>query len=262
MTTSDPGSFSAEQCNVKCTKKISADGKCVAECTEGTYGDSSSPYCQACPAGQQVPADTVGTSSENCTACPMGTYKTLYDSTCIPCPGKNTTSVTGATHEGDCNVICSGVVAVNGSCQNACEPNQLTINGRCLACEVGQVASIDGSKCLDYCPAGQAPGPNKVCQLCQTGYYQPTPNTTVPRPDLHSQYCVQCPQGKVSSLDRSYCHFCPGYHYIKHGICVGCPEGQYAKSDFSGCVSQCPDYQAPNKYGTCTACKPGQEFTA
>ena len=53
-----------------------------------------------CQAGEELPAG--GTGSNDCTRCPLNTYKTSQDVTCQSCPDKHFTSETGSTTVDEC----------------------------------------------------------------------------------------------------------------------------------------------------------------
>lgn len=231
--------------------------------------------CEQCPEGFIAPK----TGSLYCTPCPRGTRAERYGETCVPCQKGFTTFSEGQTV---CRQIGAGcppdsVKAPSGDCVS-CIPNFYVTEDfickecpdgarspgggsrECIACGGTQQATYEGTFCscadgeyysaagvCSKCPPGtfinswMGGGRRFSCFPCETGMFAS---------NAGSAFCKSCPEGLVSSADRSKCVKCdPGLATLpylnpngyRQSICLnvttGCPPGDKRVSYGMHCQS-------------------------
>ncbi|KAJ8319082.1 hypothetical protein KUTeg_004173 [Tegillarca granosa] len=257
QTTRSTGSNSSAACYDFCPsgKELAPNGSCLP-CQVGKFrtagvqilcedcptnlttldtGSTKQSDCNiiACPAGYK----RVGT--DQCEACPIGTYQPeKWQTNCLSCGGSRfRTDQKGSTSKSQCKFFCpSGYQADNGAC-NPCslglyKDNNEDPYGLCKPCGNNLRTNITGatsaSDCIIFiCDKGEKPNAtNSGCIKCPYGTYQPLAEQTD---------CITCPQTMTSteqlgSISLSQCKSgCPAgtRRYANDSGCEDCPRGYY-----------------------------------
>lgn len=184
------------------------NGKC-SSCKAGEYYNSYSLKCEVCGPDTSTPGRRVYQSCFNCGfssfsfeggkkcvkckegltllstgkcgKCPAGTYLDIYDGRkCIPC------QVNRYSREGMmdyCSSCPTGTYALPGS-------------KSCVSCPEGQAIISKRGRC-GTCPPGKYyENYSATCTKCLDGEYKPDPGI---------DFCLTCPEGSISSKDRTAC---------------------------------------------------------
>ena len=164
--------------------------ECTA-CPPGTFADSTAPACRACPAG-------ACTDTAQCTPCPAGTYASGHGrAACEPCgPGR-----------GD---------AQNHTACAPCAPGtaQPTDAGRCVACAPGTFANASAAAACAVCaPGSSAPAAGaRACEPCAPGSFSPG------RRAAAAAQCAPCPGGfYCAARGTAVPQPCPAMHRCPPG---------------------------------------------
>ncbi len=160
--------------------------------------------------------------SDNCTACPVGTYSNVNNATaCTPCPVGKYANKTGSS--------------------------------ACKACPAGQYQDSTGQASCNKCPAGSntnnETGKTKLadCVPCDDGYYASKTGTKI---------CTACLAGTYSKAESSDSLT---NKMKKHETCTKCPRGQYAGTEGSSQCATCESGYTTYTEGQ-TACEKIKTF--
>ena len=197
-------------------------------CSADTYNDAAGyASCVDCPANSASPVGsdsitycecnagwTAGTSTDECTACVAGKYKTsIADVVCTLCVlGKHSTYI------GSPADLCTG-----------CEVGSYAAvdRGSCVSCPQGSSAAA-GSPALDACTCNSGwavvPGSDDSCVRCAAGKYK------VQTGDASCDSCVLGTQSTTVGSQADVCEKCALGAYAAHdrGSCVSCLMGSSA----------------------------------
>lgn len=185
---------SLESC-MECPQGMAGNGdrtRCVP-CKAGTARINLLLGCPRCPEGENVgvrgsslclppstpcPSNYFQTSGGGCISCNRGQRFDPDSLSCVEC-GDNEES------DGGVSTVCKpcGVLQMRSSDGCVCRPGHEPVNGK---------------ECRP-CPAGFVPDRKGKCELCSVGSVAPQSGSTE---------CMECPQGSVSSQDRTRCDEC------------------------------------------------------
>ncbi|XP_060071054.1 multiple epidermal growth factor-like domains protein 6 [Ylistrum balloti] len=163
-----------EKCSDTCLDKTTCDGqngKCLAGCKIGWYGDRCNKECHIANCRQ---CEEINRNHIYCEICENGFYRSSKDSKCLYCPPNCTNGCNNT------NGICIGGCKTGyygHQCDNICGhcaniPCNET-NGYCLqGCEPGWY----GTWCMSTCPIhcrSCLDFKNNTCGACESGWYGP-----------------------------------------------------------------------------------------
>lgn len=156
-----------------------ANGLCH-DCTAGrfsTTGEASA--CTACPKGHAAPVPAM----QSCAECPAGRFApTTASAQCMSCPLNTVAPETGASR-----------------CE-ACEPGQLTYSRAATACLSCNAGSYPRSGTCHPARVGHFAATGALLDTpCVDGYHAPVEGM---------QRCLPCPDGSISTPDRTACEPC------------------------------------------------------
>lgn len=226
---------------------------------------SSQKLHNECSPGYYLPP-----SSEDCIACPAGTYQPKSGAFgCIPCQSD-------FVSESEASTSCKACVKPRVSDKN---------NIECI-CKPGYAINYKNGTCFP-CPPGTVPrkhnGVYLYCEKCVSNSYQPNEGS------VECQYCtgnthsgigaIRCvPCGEGQALIDGVCGTCrPGYYFDSYlaqclpcrpgtfssGVdlftCYNCPKGSTSGAGYSECV-RCKKETALMADRTCAACQVGQYY--
>ncbi|KCV68773.1 serine/threonine protein kinase [Fonticula alba] len=234
---------------------LTHDGRCVASCPAGAFGQPALAACQPCDA---TCADCAGPSADECTACIPGLeqvprpggllacespcleghFRDDSSMACLPCH-EACAECNGPTDENCWR--CQDHLLQGSTCVQECAPQHVPMAGRCLPCHVSchQCTGIRSTDCTGTCrsdllalPAGQ--GPMRCVSACPAGH-----RTTEDGCVACGDNCTTCP---VSADVCAQCN--RGWFLFPADTCDSpCPEGT---SPWGGLCSPC--------HGSCATC--------
>lgn len=197
--------------------------------------------CRPCPAG------FVGNKEFNatrCVRCPSGTFKGEDQSgPCQTCESDKP-SISSGSSCARCNK--QQRLDVKKKICVQCPPSHESAGGlakKCKPCPRGAVSTREGCQCAPgWGPAGKGcklcpPGtmaPDYFfyhrCTACRDGFFAPKAGTVF-------DACRPCPEGKVSSSDKSKCRRCPKGLIVRDAKCVSpltnCPPDKVRLNSFA-----------------------------
>ncbi|XP_052765018.1 uncharacterized protein LOC128206514 isoform X2 [Mya arenaria] len=202
QTTEMTGEFDPNMCKDSCSPGYYFDNdvnRCVA-CGIGYYQNEAGQfYCKHCGASftteNEASTSITQCSSQcqsgeqlsgpnNCTKCPIGTYRNSSESrVCVPCPTGFVTATIGAPSADYCTI--RACEAGNYRMQdNTCSPCPLNtyqpdrLQDSCIPCgspsmyHTESTGSTSKDQCLFYCPSGQEVDGTEQCKLCERDHYK------------------------------------------------------------------------------------------
>lgn len=228
-------------------------------CPMGTYALGDLFPCVACPLGTE-PHVTGDVSTNNCRACPAGTFRGDNMTHCTPCP----VGFVARAESSSCRPCQPKHVpnALNATCIR-CQADAVARPGqqRCVQCGAGFEADHSGDRCV-ACRPGWAAETGVPCQQCRVGRYSASPNATE---------CDRCPPGTFQDESgRDECRV-PSLGWVTAGASADgfgataqlpCPAGSYATSE--GACAPCDSGFVSEREGSqrCTACPTGTAASA
>ncbi|XP_053380894.1 uncharacterized protein LOC123563563, partial [Mercenaria mercenaria] len=184
---------------------------------------------RTCAPGTKRNADDTG-----CVSCPRGTYQPdAYQKDCISCDDGTFTRNVNSTAKTDCESYCpSGYEKINGGCVG-CEIGYYKDNNDgyfapCTLCPLQNITENKNTESrslcnVGNCSAGQYLKPDKTCDLCPKGEFQP---------EKWKTECIECGKDLTTENEgsdaRSDCILVcsPGFEDVG-GSCQECPRGFY-----------------------------------
>eukprot|EP01043_Picozoa_sp_COSAG02_P052878 COSAG02_NODE_5765_length_4055_cov_2.682002_1_plen_937_part_10 len=261
----------AESC-VVCGEGEYLSGSSCSLCQAGKFQPQSAHQateCIDCEAGRFL-SSTGGTSSSDCTECPVGKYDRDDRTGCDDCPAGQTTMewelsmeirtwvlASGSDDLDDCRVAPCGTYDAN--CQ-ACVQHEscgyCRDSNACFDIETWNILSADFYEgCGDRINPGQA----SDCHVCQAGWHR----TGAALEDVE-EFCDECAPGQfqeVAGTTDTSCRVCAeGQHQANSGqascemcvagrfqpslgqsVCQRCLEGEYTSLTGGTDCSDCPE---------------------
>lgn len=225
-------------------------------CRAGTFSTAvNAAQCTDCPAGTFNPHP----GAVFCRPCRAGTYSSTASRTCTRCPSGQT-----STQRSKACIRCSpGTHPIPGSTRCVpCKPGTYS-DGRspeCTKCNGARFSparSTSISQCtLKSCPKGREPFRQR-CEQCRLGSFSDSVGTSP---------CKKCPEGTVSSADRSRCIICPRGTFARPSYpnCTPCAPGTatYGTGNIVCRIvgGKCPPNYFEKANGDCATCPSGSRF--
>ena len=227
--------------------------------------------CDECEAGQFLKTET-----NECTACPKGTYKEEggLEQACTPCPAGTYNNITGATSSSQCTFCPANSNSSEGSqSEEACQcvhPFK-KFNGKCYACDLhdsgcqcnpgrGRIFLDDNNAVptCEICEIGKysTGGVNEACQSCGST------RDTEQEGSASDESCL-CKPGFQDNDDGEECTPCQKGYYkpsLKNELCTSCSTGETTTDIESDSQSDCEckaGYTGPDG-GPCNKCEKGE----
>lgn len=137
--------------------------------------------------------------------CPIGSFLSQDQRTCVQCPAQRTTRETHATNASAC----------------VCELGTIeSVSEQCIACPAGHIIDDFGGECHE-CPVGtfQTQQGQASCEVCPTGMITPQSTECIcPENTFNvNSTCITCPLFAISpagSTSLSQCTCAPGFELI------------------------------------------------
>lgn len=229
-------------------------------CPPGSVSNKNATAC-SCNAGYQ------GSTAENCSSCPVDTYKDFVGfGTCSPCA--NNTSTCEQKSQNSCPVCKLGMykdASVNNTlsclpCPMGTWKSIYSTDTECLPCPISSTTTSTGSISCDYCLPGfyqafYSYSNNGItyssCASCEAASYMSDIN--------NATSCIRCPEGMTSKPGSSSCVCKEGYSYdATSQSCLSCPDGSWKVGDGNAtdCATCHPTYYREVD-GSCKSCPTG-----
>lgn len=238
---------------------LEKDGTCVKKCADGEIPINGK--CKDCTA--ENCKECVDNDTTKCKTCLPGFYYNPKTKKCVsPCPdGTFKSDATGRCEDCDescktcsnansCDKCPNGkVLNPDGSCKDNCPDKWVRIGDECVKCKTGveckKCSSEDITKCIE-CQPDKFHFEDDCIDECPKGY-RPLPNKT----------CKECDDENCEKCTKDECIKCyKGYH-LKNGKCVQDCGAQYVgnNGECNPCPKNC-DVCLPN--GECVSCEKGK----
>ncbi|ELP92041.1 hypothetical protein EIN_291500 [Entamoeba invadens IP1] len=256
--------------NNKCTKCGTAvpfleNDKCVSQCTDGYYKDTTNSVCEKCDTGCKACTEKGKCTScpdnhlllddtKKCTTdanCPAGYYKD--NTNCMKC---SITDCGECTSKTVCTKCTKGNLIKGGSkCEANCPDKFYPVNNVCTDCDTTCKKCTEAGKCTE-CPDNTfLIEDTKKCTTnseCPAGYTKDTANKKCFRCDVscktckNSNTCETCAENYLFVEDTKKCvkDKCPENYFRVDKTCKAC---------MSGC-------KTCTKANDCSACITGKLF--
>eukprot|EP01016_Furgasonia_blochmanni_P023328 TRINITY_DN251_c0_g5_i1.p1 TRINITY_DN251_c0_g5~~TRINITY_DN251_c0_g5_i1.p1 ORF type:complete len:2505 (+),score=375.87 TRINITY_DN251_c0_g5_i1:195-7709(+) len=233
---------SGTNCNACDDSTLLENGKCVAQCSFGTYpGPSlSGRACLRCGEGC-LSCD----SPMNCYACATG-YNSVNGTCSAICAKNQFVNSTGgcvncSTTCGSCSrsatncIACANNTFLNivndvGQCVTACPNGTFVENGKCVPCPGGCNSCFNSTNC-STCAQGLFLATNKDSASCV--------NSCPVGTFVNGSKCMGCSSGCVQCLSATSCQTCaPGFNLTSVGNCSSaCANGEYFDPSTAACAA-------------------------
>jgi len=212
----------------------------VLACLAGSYTDSVTGLCIACPAGKYSSVINAASSSV-CQSCGPGTYSNVSGAStsavCANCPVGTFSSALGASSLSQCASCPDKATTVGGSGSQSAEscvcmdgyvslPSEDGLSTRCVICPAGYYCyGGNGYECIQRGDIASSQEGSKAVTdcYCKAGYYGVAISANV------GEYCLPCGTGM----------YCPGY--LVNGVAqrYSCPENSMTTGQNAKSISEC-----------------------
>ena len=198
-------------------------------------------YNHSCPEGHDM-------IDGDCTACPSGRVRSLFQANCTDCPGDS------IEQDNVCVGCKKGTISVGNICTNCTQGKYRMSGDSCKTCEPGKFGPSSGlQECVSCLPGKFQPSyGSTTCEECESGRY---------RTGVGGAYCSLCPLGYGSSNASTECELCSPGQSASQGECKHCAVGFYKpmSQSFASCVF-CPEgwIASENGLDKCTICDIGK----
>jgi len=272
--TASKGSYSCTGCPVG--KIPDSSSRFCENCPAGRFADRrGSLSCTSCPRGRAAPKD----GSSSCSLCSPGTFNPIEkQATCQNAVSGSFVDYSGALSPRLCDRGSYAPVNTSTKCR-LCEPGRYqSLEGQsdcfdcevghfmdeygqsfCIPCRVGTYANDTGFTSCDECKAGYSTisqtQKNVGCEVCRAGFFSSSPGQST---------CSPCPKGShTGTAGQSKCTVCPPGQFQDRTaatICKNCAAGTVNPSNSAMECSKCPPghYQPDEAKMSCIACTAGR----
>ena len=279
--------------NSKCltceSGKFLHNGKCISECPDGYWEDSTVNECKQCHQDTDGPYYTCATcdagGNNNCLSCIPGTF--LHNNQCLnPCPNGYWEDTTAhkceQCHQNSLGPLytCLTCNAAGDSACQSCDSPAFLHNNQCIEpCPDGYWGDITDRKCKPchqdtdgpyYTCATCDAGENNNCLSCNPGTFLHNSQCLDPCPDGYwedttAHKCEQCHQNSLGPLytcltcdaaGGSACLSCDSPAFLHNNQCIEpCPDGYWGDITDRKCKPCHYDIVGP--YFSCLTCNLG-----